>query len=312
MQLDAAIAMAGLSKEQAEDIFSLTCKAQKLGRKIAHDFINLSNQEALFHMGVQATGYEKVASGCPDCVTAYYMMIWSEGVEAEKLDKAFDCLRKEAGKAWLDTNSILFHHALEYQNKLSDFLTESEEAIEVLHDCIWTVIVKVMEDAGKPMADGLGITVCLVDMLPTIPIHLAFHSSTPGLTSFVPEVYAAWPRFRTDVLDFSHMPPPQSNWKALDILHEEIIKNMGGASKMAKAVEPAACFAVADLSTIGGKACKVGASDGPTNSPHACHVLWAGIVRPSLGLHGIIHKVHDPVHLPLALVPGQGACIRYQ
>ena len=103
-------------------------------------------------------------------------------MEAEKLNEAFDRLHKEAGKVWLDTNSILFHHALEYQNKLSNFLTESKEAIEALHDCIWTVVVKVMEDAGKPMADGLGITMHLVDMLPTIPIHLAFHSSTPGLT----------------------------------------------------------------------------------------------------------------------------------
>ena len=36
MQLDAAIATAGLSKEQVEDIFSLTHEAQKLGRKIMH------------------------------------------------------------------------------------------------------------------------------------------------------------------------------------------------------------------------------------------------------------------------------------
>ena len=81
-----------------------------------------------------------------------------EGVEAEKLDEAIDHLHKEAGKVWLDTNSILFCHALEYQNKLSDFLTESKDAIEALYDCIWTVVVKVMEDTGKPTADGLGIT----------------------------------------------------------------------------------------------------------------------------------------------------------
>ena len=79
---------------------------------------------------------------------------------------------------------------------------------------IWTVVVKVMEDAGKPAADGLGITVCLVSMLPTILIHLAFHLSTPGLTRFMPEVYAAQPKFRMDALDFSHVPPLQSDWKA--------------------------------------------------------------------------------------------------
>ena len=224
MQLDADIAKAGLSKEQAEEIFDLTSKAQKLGRKITCDFINLSNQEALFCMGFQATSYEKVAHGCPDHVTAYYMMIHSEGVEAEKLNEAFDHLHKEVDEAWLDTNSILFCHALEYQNKLSNFLKKSKEATEALHDHIWTVIFKVMEDTGTPTREGLGITMHLVDMLPTIPIHLAFHFSILGLTSFVPEVYAAWPWFRMDILDLMHMPPLQSDYKALDVLCEEIIK----------------------------------------------------------------------------------------
>ena len=231
MQLDAAIAMAGLSKEQVEEIFLLTCEAQKLGRKITCNFINLSSQEALFHMGIQATGYEKVASGCPDHVTAYYTMICSEGGEAENLDEAFDCLHQEAGEAWLDTNSILFCHALEYQNKLNDFFTESEEAIEALHDCIWTVILKVMEDAGTPMSDGLGITVHLVDMLPTILIHLAFHTSTPELTSFAPEVYAGWPWLRMKCYgSHAHATTAKCNQKALDVLCEEIINNLGGTS----------------------------------------------------------------------------------
>ena len=74
----------------------------------------------------------------------------------------------------------------------------------------------------------------------------------------------AWPKFRMDALDFSHMPPPQSDWKALDVLCEEIFNNMHGAPKMAKAVEPTWCLAMADVSTIGVKACKVGAGDGPT------------------------------------------------
>ena len=172
----------------------------------------------------------------------------------------------------MDTNSILFHHALEYQNKMSDFLTESNEAIEALHDCIWMVVIKVMEDAGKPMADGLGIAMCLVDMLPTIPIHLAFHSSTPGLTSFAPEVYAAQPRSGTDILDFSHVPPLQSSQKVLDVLCEEIVKNVCGATED-KGVEPTWLMSVANVSTVGVKAAEVGASDGPTSSPHVSHSL---------------------------------------
>ena len=150
-----------------------------------------------------------------------------------------DHLCKEAGEVWLDTNSILFHHILEYQNMMNDFLTKSENAIEELHDCIWTVVIKLMEDAGKPAADGLGIALCLVDMLPTIPIHLAFHSL-----------------------------PLQSNRKVLDVLCEEIVKNVHGATETTKAVDSTWLMTMSNVSTIGVKAVEVGASDGPTSSPH--------------------------------------------
>ena len=90
MQLDMAIAMAGLSTEQVEEIFLLTHEPKKLGRKIACDFINLSSQEVLFHMGAQATGYEKVASGCPDCVMAYYTIMHSKGEKVENLNEAVE------------------------------------------------------------------------------------------------------------------------------------------------------------------------------------------------------------------------------
>ena len=147
MQLDAALMMSGLSREQTEEIFLLTREAQTLGRKLARNFI-------LFHMGIQATAYEQAASGHPDHVTTYYSMIKSEGegMSAKKIDEAIERLWKEAGEAWLDTNQMLFHHALDYQSKMSNLLTESSQAIEVLHDHIATVVLKVMEDAGKLMA----------------------------------------------------------------------------------------------------------------------------------------------------------------
>ena len=52
IQLDAALAMTGLSNEQAEEIFLLTHEAQTLGRMLTCDIIQLSHKEALFHMGV--------------------------------------------------------------------------------------------------------------------------------------------------------------------------------------------------------------------------------------------------------------------
>ena len=59
MQLDVVLMTSGLTKEQTEEIFLLTRKVQALHGKLALDFIQLSHQEVLFCMGVQATGYKK-------------------------------------------------------------------------------------------------------------------------------------------------------------------------------------------------------------------------------------------------------------
>ena len=277
MQLDAALVMSRLSREQAEEIFILTYKAQTLGRKLTHKFILLSHKEALFHMGIQATAYEQASSGCPHHVTVYYSMIKSEGggVSPEKFDETIEHLWKEAGKAWLNMNQMLFHHALDYQGKMSDLLTESSQSIEVLHDQIWTVVLKVMEDAGKPMADGLGITMHLVDMLPTIPLDLAFKSAVPALTGFASEVYAAWPKSRMDLLDFCHTPPPQSDWRVLHVLCEEIPRSAHGPTDKVKAIQPSLLWSVANVSTIGVKAAEAGAGNGPSTSQCTSYSLVA-------------------------------------
>ena len=72
-----------------------------------------------------------------------------------------------------------------------ELITSSGEAIQALHECIWKVVTQVMEDAGKSVADGLGIALHLVDMLPTIPLQLAFNTATAGLIGCTPKVYAA-------------------------------------------------------------------------------------------------------------------------
>ena len=102
-------------------------------------------------MGVQATGYEKATWGWPDHITVYYSMLKSkgQGASAEEVDEAIDCLRAEAGEAWLEMNSILYHHALDYQEKMTEFVMESSRAIEALHDHIWDVVMKIMEDAWE-------------------------------------------------------------------------------------------------------------------------------------------------------------------
>ena len=170
--------------------------------------------------------------------------------------------------------------------------------------------MKVMEDAGKPAADGLEIALHLVDMLPTILLQLAFHTATPGLTSFVPKVYAARPKSRMDLLDFSHMPPLQSDWKAMTVLREEIIKNAHGMTEE-KAIQPTWLMSMANVSTIGVKAAETGGSDGPTSSPHMSHSLVLRASRspvlcasPSL----VPHVTRSPVPHSPSKSPSPGHC----
>ena len=93
MQAAVALAMSRLSRDQAEEIFLLACEAQALARRLTHDFIQLSHQEALFCVGVQATRYEKATHGRPDHVTACITQCSNpegQGVSAEELDEAIN------------------------------------------------------------------------------------------------------------------------------------------------------------------------------------------------------------------------------
>ena len=65
MQLDTALARwqgCPSNRQKWSSFWSVT--AQTLVRRLTHDFIQLSHKEVQFHMGVQATGYEKATSGC--------------------------------------------------------------------------------------------------------------------------------------------------------------------------------------------------------------------------------------------------------
>ena len=66
-------------------------------------------------------------------------------------------------------------------------VNHSQEAIQALHRCIWEVVHRVMESAGKLVADGLGVALHLVDMLLTIPLQLTFNTVTPGPLGHTPK-----------------------------------------------------------------------------------------------------------------------------
>ena len=165
------------------------------------------------------------------------------------MDKAIEHLRAEGGAAWLDTNSLLFCHALEYQSRVIELVTRSQESIQALHDHIWKVVIQVMEKAGKSVVDSLGIALCLIDMLPTIPLQLAFNTATARLPRCAHKVYAEWPTMGTDGLDFSYTPPPGSDQNAMTVLGEEILKSACNTEE--KAAQPTWLVTMAGEGTVG-------------------------------------------------------------
>ena len=53
-----------------------------------------------------------------------------------------------------------------------------------------------------------------------------------------------------DLLEFSHMPPLQSDWNVMTVLCEEIVKNAHGTTEE-KTIHPTWLMSIASVSTIG-------------------------------------------------------------
>ena len=239
---------------------------QTLGRKLALDFIQLSHQGALFCIGAQVTGHEKTTRGHPDRST-------------DMCDEATRCSDEVA---LLDTNSLLFRHTLECKNNMIQLVTRSQEAIQALHERIWTVVHQVMEAAGKSSADSLGIALHLVDMLPTIPLQLTFNTVMAGLPRCTPKAPA-------------HTLPLGTDQGTMTVLSEEILKSAHGAEE--KAMQPTWLVTMTDTGSVKVMMIESEGGDHP-NHPHTSLSL-APHASTSTGQHATgYHTPHSPSYSP--------------
>ena len=131
-------------------------------------FHRIVHTEANFRMGAQATSHEYTVQECPST--------GRRGVATQHTGE----------ETWLRINSLLFCHTIDHQQFMVWLINRSQEAIQALHDRIWEVVRRVMENAGKSAADSLGITLHLVGMLPTIPLQPAFNTVTAELPGYTP------------------------------------------------------------------------------------------------------------------------------
>ena len=167
MPVGPVVMPSGLTTAQAEEIFLLSHEVQTLCGKLALDFTQLSHTEAAFHLGAQATSHEYTVQEHPP--------MGRRGVATQHTGE----------ETWLHINSLLFCHTIDHERFMVWLINRSQEAIQALHDCIWEVVRRVMESAGKLAGDSLGIALHLVTMLLTIPLQPAFNAVTaepPGYT----------------------------------------------------------------------------------------------------------------------------------
>ena len=207
------VATSTLNAAQAEEIFLLTHEVQTLRGKLALDFIQLSHTEANFRMGVQATSHEYSVQ---------------EGTSAGRRGAATQCMGEET---WFHINCLLFHHTIDHQQFMVWLIKRSQEAIQALHDRIWEVVHRVMESAGQSTADGLGITLHLVSMLPTIPLQPAFNTVTAEPPGYTPRV-------------LTYTSKDSINHGAMAVLSEELTRDPNRAHD--KTMQASSCGTAAD------------------------------------------------------------------
>ena len=75
-----------------------------------------------------------------------------------------------------------------------------------------------MESAGKSTADGLGIALHLVDMLPAIPLQLTFNTATARLSRCTPKA-------------LTYASPLSTDQGAMTVLGKEILKGAWGTEE---------------------------------------------------------------------------------
>ena len=88
----------------------------------------------------------------------------------------------------------MYNHKLEYDRQLTDFLKEAETMLANMRDQIWTAIHALMESEGMTFEDCLNLTLCILLLLPQIPMDISYQMQIPLTIAYCPEssVYQRW------------------------------------------------------------------------------------------------------------------------
>ena len=175
-----------LTIDQANNIFGLASECQALGVRLAKDFQVLSGLEAIHCNYIQGMVHETLTLGCTSQEATYIM-------EAEH-ETTTRHLHSEADAAWKTMHEVMYNHQLEYDRWLAAFLKEAETTLANMRKQIWTVICALVESEGVTFEDCLSLALCILHLLPQIPVDVSFQMQIPLTIAYCPEssVYRRW------------------------------------------------------------------------------------------------------------------------
>ena len=182
-----------LTIDQANSIFGLASKCQVLGVRLTKDFQVLSGLEAIHRNSIQGMAHEMLTLGHSAREATYAAILWDNITEAE-CKAMTHCLHSEADAAWKKMHEVMYNHKLEYDQWLADFLKEVETTLANMRDQIWTAVCTLVESQGLIFEDCLSLTLCILLLLPQIPVDISFQMQIPFTIAYCPEssVYRRW------------------------------------------------------------------------------------------------------------------------
>ena len=99
-------------------------------------------------------------------------------------------LRSEADAAW----KKMHNHQQEYDRRLTDFLKGAETMLANMRYQIWTTVHTLAESEGMTFEDCLSLALCILLLLPQIPMDILYQTQILLTITYCPEslVYRRW------------------------------------------------------------------------------------------------------------------------
>ena len=182
-----------LTINQANNIFGLASDCQALSVRLAKDFQVLSGLEAMHCNSIQGTVHKTLTLGHSAWEATYVAILWNDIMEAEC--EATTChLCSEADAMWKKMHEVMYNHQLEYDRQLAAFLKEVETTLINIRDQIWTTVHTLTENEGITFKDCLSLVLCVLHLLPQIPVDVSFQMQIVLTITYCPEssVYRRW------------------------------------------------------------------------------------------------------------------------